>query len=414
MRFHRWLLCLWLGLTPLLLSGCYDRKELEQQAFVTVLGIDKGPSGTIDCTFELATPQSPGGGGPASTSTQSGKRVAVRAHSIAEALTVANASVERTLSFTHLTLIMFGQALAQDDLAGLTQSLIRFREFRGTILLAVTKGTAQGTMTAFEPVLEQSPSRAAESIALVGQQIGIIPLTYLHDFTRQLSTQHTGMVVPLYAVNDNAKQDPSGEQPIPETAHPQLNAGSLPRTGGNPVEWSGAAVFRGAKMVDTLNGEQMRDVLLLQGKIKRTLITFHDPVDKQAYIGMSVHAEEAPIYQVRLTKPVQIQVQVPLEADIQNTQSGVDYTNPSMRARLEKDVDQQLNSEFSAVLKQLLTKDDADVIPVSNRIRSKFATHQAFAAYPWEQQLTNAQISVSTDLHIRRFGIQTSPIKPNA
>lgn len=406
----KWVLCLWMGFTPLFLSGCYDRKELEQQAFVTVLGIDEGPSGTIDCTFELATPSSPDGGS-GSSSTKTPKRLVVRAHSLAEAVTVANASVERSLSFTHLTLIVFGQQLAEQGLGDLVQSLIRFREFRGTIMLAVGKGTAQDVIQAFQPMLEKSPSRAVESVALVGQEQGIIPVTYLHDFTRQLQSEHVGSLLPLFAINNAAKADPSGASQIAPDVQPQLNVGTLPRTGGNPVEWSGAGVFDSGKMIDTLNGEQFRDIKFLRGQIRRGLVTFQDPVQKQAHVGLKLHVEGPPTYRVNLANPVRIQVSVPVEADIETTESNVDYTQPTMRAKLEQSVSSQLSQEFKKVLLQVLVKDGADVIPVSDRIRKDFMTNQQFVSYPWEQRLKDADISVSAHLHIRRFGIQTVPLQ---
>ncbi|GMA61853.1 hypothetical protein [Alicyclobacillus fastidiosus] len=53
----------WLVVTPFAMTGCYDRQELEQQAFVSVLGVDKAPDGLIDCTFRIALPVNPTGGG---------------------------------------------------------------------------------------------------------------------------------------------------------------------------------------------------------------------------------------------------------------------------------------------------------------------------------------------------------------
>ncbi len=410
MRISRWLLCLWIGLIPFLLSGCYDRKELEQQAFVTVLGIDQGPAGSIDCTFELASPQSPEGGSP-SSATKSPNRVVVRAHSLAEALTVANASVERSLSFTHLTMVIFGQPLAENGLGDLLQSLIRFREFRGTILLALAKGSAQDVIQSFTPMLEKSPSRAAESVALVGQERGIIPVTYLHDFTRELQTNNVDGLVPLFAINEAVKADPKGHSRISPNAQPQLSAGSLPRSGGNPVEWTGSGVFRDDKLVDFLDGEQTRDVEMLRGKVRRTLITFQDPLNKQAHVGLSLHAEDKPVYHVTLGKPVRIQITVPLEADIENTESSVDYTQPNMRAKLEQSVSQQLNAELKTVLTHLLVQDSVDPVPISDHIRGQFATHQQFETYPWIERAKGADILIDTKLHIRRFGIQTIPLK---
>lgn len=413
MRIERLLLCLCVVVLPFTITGCFDRKELEQQAFVTIMGVDAAPNGLMDVTFAVAAPQAPGSGGSGSNdqSDTSGPQVTVRARTLTAALTTANSSVERTLSLTHLTLILFGESLATRGLNDIFQSVSRYREFRGTILIGVSKGTAQNTMIAFRPLLEKSPSRAVESISLVGTDQGIVPDTFLHDFTRTLETNHSSTLVPLFAVNEAVVADPQGKSGIPSSNLPKSSTGELSRAGGNPVEWGGAAVFRRDRMVDTLNSEEMRCVGILSAKLKRTSMTFHDPNSPNQYIGMAIRGEHRPVYQINLGQPLQINVQIPLDADILNTQSNVDYGDSSMRLQLQKSVATQLGRQMNQLLTRLLVKDQADVIPISNTIRHNFSTHRAFVDYPWEKNLKDAKINVSLNVTIRRYGIQMTPLE---
>lgn len=413
-RVPRLLLCLCVVALPFSIGGCYDRKELEQQAFVTIMGVDAAPNGLIDVTFEVAAPQAPGGGGGANAQSESrGPEVTVRARTLSDALTTANSSIERTLSLTHLTLILFGESLAAKGLIDIAQSVSRYRQFRGTTLVGVSTGTAQATLKAFQPMLEKSPSRAAESVTLVGKEQGVLPNTFLHDFLRTLELHHTSLLVPMFAVNQAVENDSKGESGIPEQQLPKTEVGRLARAGGNPVEWGGAAVFRGDKMVDVLNGEEMRCVAIVSAKLKRTSMNFQDPVNPQDNVGISVRGESRPVYQVTFGKPLRIDVYVPLEADVLNTENTVDYSSSEMRQRLQQSVEKQLGGEIKTLLTRLLVQDQADVIPISNTIRHRFPTHRAFANYPWEHNLKDVKISVKLDVNIRRYGIQMIPLKEN-
>src|SRR5579875_3550102 len=108
--WNRYAVLLMIAAVPFATTGCFDRQELEQQAFVVKLGLDAAPGGLIDCTFRLAMPVNPAAGGK-----KGGKEplagavpVTFRAHSINEAMLLANSSIERTISFSHLTNIVFG------------------------------------------------------------------------------------------------------------------------------------------------------------------------------------------------------------------------------------------------------------------------------------------------------------------
>jgi spore germination protein KC len=53
MKFFKLLIILVL---PFLITGCYDRKELDDLAYAIALGIDKGDEKNLDITYQIAIP----------------------------------------------------------------------------------------------------------------------------------------------------------------------------------------------------------------------------------------------------------------------------------------------------------------------------------------------------------------------
>ena len=53
MKFFKLLIILVLSF---LITGCYDRKELDDLAYAIALGIDKGDEKNLDITYQIAIP----------------------------------------------------------------------------------------------------------------------------------------------------------------------------------------------------------------------------------------------------------------------------------------------------------------------------------------------------------------------
>ncbi len=394
-------------------TGCYDRQELEQQAFVTALGIDKAPGDMIDFTLRFALPQNPAGGGSGGSSADTplaGKApVTYRAHSVTEALLIANSSVERQVSLTHLTNIVFGKSLAQEGLKPTMQVLVRYREFRPTILVGVADGTAREVLATQKPMLDKTSGRLADGIALTSQRTGLVPVVYLQDLHRFVEGEQSGGVLPLFSINQKVKDDPQGEQGVKD-GQDVFQPGEVPRAGGDPVEWLGAAVFRHDQLVGMLNGRESIQLQFLSGILRNTKLDFSDPLAPGKHVGLSMRKERAPRYTVQLSNPMAIDVDVPLEADLLNVESGVDYSRPENRTKLEQSLQAATAKEYTALLTKLYHDYDADVIPISQHARGHFATDQQFTSYPWAQRFRTADIRVHVSLRIRRFGVQLTPL----
>lgn len=411
-KLHKWSMVVIVVVGSFALTGCYDREELEHQAFITTLGLDEAPGGLVDCTLRIALPvnNAGGGGGGGTKSPLAGTTpVTFRAHGIYEAMLLANSSIERSLTFSHLTLIIFGSKLAEHGVLQQIQPLIRFREFRPTVLFAVSKTTARDIVTKDEPMLEKSAGRIADSIAAVGQRTGLFPVTHIHDLSRAIENPHEDLAAPLYAVNETVAADKKGDTGV-EQQGVSYTTGDIHRAGGNPVEWGGAAIFHMDKVTGYLTAKEALDLNIMRGVVQTAKMRFADPSHPADTIGLAIHQERKPNVQVVLGKPMKVFVNIPLDADLTNTDSGVDYSETANRVKLENQLNRVYGNELTSVLKKTIQEYHADCLPISATARRSFGTHQAFAAYPWQPQLEKATLTVQTKIHIRRYGVQMQPV----
>lgn len=395
---------------PFGLSGCYDRTELEQQAFVSVLGIDKAPQGLIDCTFRFAQPVNPtGSSSQGGTEPLAGKEaVTVRAHSIDEAMILVSGSIERSITFSHLTFLLVGSDLAKEGIIQYIQPMLRYREFRRTVPIALSKQPAQDVIQALQPMLDTSVAKVADGITLVSNRTGLLPRCRLQDLITAFEVPHQAALVPLYSVNQYVSDK---ESKLPQDGSISYQAGKIQRTGGNPVDWMGGGVFKGDKLVDLISGEDAFYLRLLQGGMYHAKIDLRDPKHPKQNIGIMLHKEGTSHYDISLVQPLQVHISMPIDVDVTNISSGEDYSDPAKRTMLEKGLSDQVNNHVQTLLHRLMVSDKADVVPVSRYIRGKFGTYQAFANYPWIDRMKTASIVVDAKVKVRRFGVQVEPIQ---
>ncbi|MDB5083383.1 MAG: hypothetical protein JWN30_269 [Bacilli bacterium] len=434
------------------MTGCYDRIELEDQAFIVAMGFDKGPNHTIDVTVRLAVPSKLGGGAPGAGGGGGGggedlglsgsKPITVRAHTITEAMNLVNTGVERRVSLVECKLIVFGQDLARDGVHDVLSGLSRFREFRQTTYLQLAKGKASEVMSTEKPVYEQTDVRFAEDVALIGRQTGFVPRSTIHDFLNNLAAAGEDPFVPILAVNKKVKQaadqdkakdkggggggqgSPSAggmsnekssaqeNQPKLLAANPKYDAGQVVRLGGNPVEFIGTAIFRGDRLVATLDGVQTRMLLALRGELERIQLEITSPFDKTKYTGVEITRIARPKISYELNRnPIRIHVHLDMEGNLYGDQAGTDYTNPANVRVLEQQVNTSMQSVQDKIISDVLNGCQADPFGLFRRARSQFATNAELENFSWRQKCKTAVVDVTNDFKMRRTGLILSPIQ---
>lgn len=154
----KYLKVLILILIPFLITGCYNKKELDNLAYVIAIGADKGEGNELTVTYQIAIPiKIAGEGNEIGKSTYT--TYTVTAPSLYIANSKVNALTSKEVNLSHLNLVLYGEDLAKEDLGGHINSLISNVAIRPRTPVAICKGTAEDFLSNVKPVLETSPAR---------------------------------------------------------------------------------------------------------------------------------------------------------------------------------------------------------------------------------------------------------------
>ncbi|HWI63273.1 MAG TPA: Ger(x)C family spore germination protein [Symbiobacteriaceae bacterium] len=413
MRRNRWLAAL-LALLLLTLTGCWDRSELEEEAFVLAIGVDKGQESIYTVTFAIAHPGKMSGGGKGGGGGGGDDKplmlTSVEAPTVASAISMADSYLSRRVSLRHTKALFMGEELARISGMFTMDEFVRFRQARRTIFYIVTKGKASDFLKGMEPKLEKDPQRFIEQMTYNVRHTGMTPAaSQIQHFVTQVNTGYTQPVTYYAALKEEGDEKSGKGTSLSESGY---TAGELPRTGGPNIELLGGAAFRGEKMIGILNGEDMRMILMLQDKFRRGLFSIQDPHRKDLFVSMEIHQGRPMRMDVDLSGPrPRIHATVTLEGELLSIQSNTDYTEPELQTELEQATVGALEERMQTLIKKTQTW-DTDVIGIGQAMVSKFPTVEAWETYDWPSRYKDVEITADVRYTLRRFGKQLSPPRP--
>ncbi|MFD0680668.1 MULTISPECIES: Ger(x)C family spore germination protein [unclassified Paenibacillus] len=418
MRTSRALLVLLLSLP--LLTGCWDRLDPENMAFIIAVGVDSGPKNDYIFTFAIAVPKTSGGG---QSSNDSQKKI-VSVHSeqssdIATALLASQSFVARRLTLIHSKAFILGEGMARKGVMPVLGEVVRNREFRRTVNVITTRGKAETFIQHIQPTTEKDINLWFELELDPHNVGGIVPMnSRFHDFIMDIENVGTGATTILAAPRpdikkgtaqlskENEHSDSKSKQPLVG----EQFAGSLRRSGEVPVEFFGSAIYNNGTLAGFLTGEETKILNVLRGEFFGTTWGFRDPSESKLNLSINMRAQKkAQMKVTRKNDKVTVTFSVKMEGDLIGVQTVVDYTKPENTKKLEQSIQNQLHSESIKLLNKTLHQWQVDCFSINNRLKSTFSTLKEWYAFKWKDRMKDIDYNVEISFKMRRHGDQVGP-----
>ncbi len=298
----------------LLLNGCWDMIDINQAALITGVGIDYQKDQVI-YTAQFAqkvTPQEAGTGKPLTESfTAQGQTVTDAARKV----------LLRSPVFplwAHTDLILIGEGLAREDLALLSDFLLRNRNLRPEAAIIVAyQDTPEKILNVPMPLSPYSATAINQLLDNNEAFEGVHVKVTMKDFLSHLVTPGIEPVVPQISLSENEK-----------------------------LTLNGAAVFRNRRQVGSLNEQECRGYRWLHYNINRGgLLTITSPTDKKplSFDIANISSKIRPVFKNdKLIYEIKVNTSLNL---LEQTGQGNLMTD-SRRRQLEKLADQEIKRQI--------------------------------------------------------------------
>lgn len=398
-------------------SGCWGSKEIDEAAYVLALGLDQGPGKNIIVSVAIGNvttaPSSSTGGQPlAGLRTKVFSTVAPSTFS---GLNTINTILERQISLSHLKLVVFSEGLARQDLSNYLDTLVRWRQFRRTVYMAVAKGEARSVLEAIAPPNEDNPGKFLEMMLLTQGYVGYTPRGQILGFYNAYKTKGEAPIALLVAPRmtkyqlsqDHPENVASGMNMNTDIKNPGTYiAGQPPLQGEGLLEFQGTAIFNKGRMVGELNGDETIALSILRNEFNRTFVTLPDPEVQDKLIQVELSRTRKSAIQVKKTNVGNYKtlVKIFLNADVVNIQSGKSYELPNHIKIIEQATKKWVIKQCQSAIRKAQSN-GTDIFGFGRSARWLAPDQQTWDKWNWRRTFTNMPVELHVKVHLNRTGL---------
>lgn len=400
-----------IAITCTIFTGCMDSREVDDEIYPVIMGLDKGVDNTTRVTVMYPNYQSGGGdkkngGMPGGSSQGSANIENIDAPSFLEGINMLGMCISRRVSLVHTKLLVISEELARSDLGIYASGLNRFRESRPSMWVVVSKERAEDFINAVQVNVGNNISKAAELLFEESKYSNYFPQVQFKNFYKAFLSTYRQPHAAYAAIND-FKSFKEGK----DIENPQLKAssglmpGDIPRKGASKTDFAGMAVFDGSKMVGALDTYETTYFLMMIGEFPAGAVTIEDKDAPGKVIVADMRNGRKPKVKVHFENGIPIiDVNVAMEADIESIWSRIHYEHYKTVPELNKMFEDSLLEGSQKLVEKTQKEFKSDVFGFGRWVVNSFSTIQEWEAYDWLSKYPDAKINIAYKVNIRRFG----------
>ncbi|PZD95766.1 Ger(x)C family spore germination protein [Paenibacillus sambharensis] len=379
-----------ISLVVILTTGCWDRREVNDVAFVMGTALDK-EGDKYRASIQVALPSQLGGsssGGSGGGGGGSGKAWALFSKS-GETIRIANnmeqAGIPRQLYFAHRRTFLVGEDMAKEGIAPLMDILGRLPQNRLSVFMVITEGPALPYMKVTSEI-ERFPSEIVRELAAAYMKSPAMAKTVIH----RLLSEGMDLAIPAVRIVSQ-----------------ETGPGASDKT---TIKMDGMAVFKDDKLVKQIFGQEAEALLLAMGEAQMVEVPIKPPRGK----GTIVLRVQRPNVKLnpKVKSPDDIKFTLTLEGNVSVVEnaSAFDTASDSHLNELEEVLNTELEGRLKDLIKQLQTEYRSDPIGFAQTLYFHKPQLWRHIKNKWEMIYPTIKVEVISAMHMENTGTVLKPL----
>lgn len=382
-----------LSLLGLVLSGCWDRHELNDLAITVGVGFDKSGDEYL-VTAQIVNPNevaSKKGGGYSTPITT----LSARGVSILEAARKLTTTAPRKLFASHLRILVIGEELAREGVSKVLDGITRDHELRSDFYIIVARDTRAADVLKILTPIERIPANAMFKTLETSEKAWAPTVSVRIDqFITGMTESSTDAVLTGIRI-EGETEDGRTKTSLSETA---------PRT---QLHYTGLALFKEDKLVDWLNENESKGYNYIKGNVKSTM--GHVACPNGGTLTLEIIRSKTHLKgHVSNGKP-KISIHVFLEQNISEVQCEVNLLDPATIKEFEQIAEQRLKKIMTATI-QKAKENKADIFGFGEAIEDVSPKTWMKIKSDWPEVFAEIPVEITSDVQIRRLGTTNNSI----
>jgi spore germination protein KC len=370
-------------LMTVLMTGCWNYREIETLSIVAGFAIDKGNGGT-GYHLTIETLDTSGGGGSGSQTSVKSKIIEMNGDTLFDAVRNAVEISDKKLYWGDCKTAIISNQLASEGIDPILDWIGRDSELRLTQNIFVSK--------------EQSAAEIIKQKSLAN------PITsYAINKADQNNQQYLlkSPYMQLYKVNDTLGAE--GESLY-------LPALDISKQNENSPELAGTAIFEKDKLLGFLGSEETKYLLFIKNQVAGGLLLVNEN-SAVPNITLEIKKSSTKISTVLTGKTPKIEISIKTEANLGEMETATDLKSVAFLKKVEKDAGSTLENK----IKQLISKDQneygSDIFGFGNTIYQSNPYYWDQIKPKWNQLFKSLNVEVSATVEIGNTALSKTKVK---
>lgn len=386
MKRKRSLLCI---AFILLLTGCWDKQELNELAIATGISIDKEENGyklsvQIVNPLEISPQASESGITPVTVRSKKGETM----YETIRRLSLTNS---RRIYLSHLRLLVISEEVAKEGIDDVLDYLSREKDLRSDFFIIIAKESKAEDILKIQTITERIPANALYAILETSGKVwGETVSVDLRELLGMLTTPGRSPVLSGVEVSGDVKEGETKANT--ETTHSPAGFNYL-----------GLGVFQKEKLVGWLSEDEGKGYNYITNKIHNTVGYINCPSDGKISIEVMNSKTKQRTRVDKDGKP-KIQLDVRIEANIGEADCSVDLENPSEISKLEKIMKERITGIIDKTIDKVQDEYKADIFGFGETIYRSHPKLWNEIKGDWEEHFANIKVQVKVKVNINQLG----------
>ncbi len=348
-------LCLFLAIVLLLniCAGCWDRVEIEQLSYISMVGIDtSGPDGVL-VTFQCVIPRmlargQGGGNGGGAAQVKPYTNYSIKARNVSDAVRLFEIKQPHKALFKVATVIVLGEDLARRDVVPPLDFFTRKPALRRSLWVMVAEGRAEDILLKGDPGPEILPASNVRTAFQRRQDVTLTSSVNFGQLLSKLERPGVDAFIPEIKLGPKLSGGTGGQGET--SAQDQLK--DIKEGEKQVLEIVDFGVLKSNKLVSFLDITESRGLLLLQEKTQSGTITV--PAQGASWASLLVSSKNVKITPVITQDGFLFNIEIRIEGYISSIQNEeIDLTKPEDVRLLEEEGEKTVRQDVMAVVKSL-------------------------------------------------------------
>lgn len=375
----------------LLLGGCWNKRELNELAIVTAVGVDKSDE-QFEISVQIVNPSQ------VASNKASGIQVPVftyhaKGKSLFDAIRKLTALTPRKPYYAHAQIIIIGEEMAEEGMNSILDLFQRDPEGRSDFNFIVSHdSTAQEILSVLTPLEDVPASKMFKSLKVSEAVWGTTESVILDDLIQSLGSIDHSAVLPSIHIHGDADAGDFSSNIEKIDSPAQLKYGGL-------------AIFKNYKLIGYLSEQESRDYNFLNNNIKSTFEIIACP--EEGKISTEIINSSTKMTGHFQNDVPSISIKLDIEQNVAEVSCSLDLTKSKTINALNKETSRQIKERLERTLQTIQQTYQADLLKFSNVLHRE--DYQAWNRIKknWQTLYPNLEVQIEVDVHTKGVGTAT-------